>query len=152
MANRTFDQECSVARTLELVGERWTLLIIREAFLGVRRFDAFQSRLGIARNLLATRLTRLVDNGILERRRYQERPPRDEYRLTQKGEDLFPALAALMAWGDRYTTGPEGPPTLLTHRGCGEVTIPGTVCSACNAPITARDVIARPRAADALPA
>src|SRR3954462_7920189 len=95
-------QNCSIAHTLELVGERWTLLILRDTFLGTRRFDDFQRNLGIARNILQSRLARLVDEGILRRVRYQERPERFEYRLTRKGVDLWPILVALMKWGDRH--------------------------------------------------
>src|SRR5207253_8531836 len=102
MPTRRFaDQNCSIARTLEAVGERWTLLVLREAFLGVRRFDRMQSELSIARNILADRLQTLVETGILERRPYQDHPPRFEYRLTQKGLDLYPILVSLMRWGDR---------------------------------------------------
>jgi len=95
-------QNCSVARSLELVGERWTLLIVRDAFLGRHRFEEFQASLGIARNILTDRLAKLVDHGIFERVRYQERPDRYEYRLTDKGRDLRLPLLALMEWGDRY--------------------------------------------------
>jgi DNA-binding HxlR family transcriptional regulator len=95
-------ESCSVARALEIVGERWTWLIIRDAFLGLTRFAEFQASLGIARNVLTDRLNRLVDEGILERVLYQERPPRYEYRLTRKGADLFTALNALRQWGDQY--------------------------------------------------
>ena len=103
MLPRTYDnQVCSVARALEAIGDRWTMLVIRDAFVGVRRFDEFQQRLGIARNVLTDRLSRLVEDGILERHRYQERPPRFEYRLTDKGVDLFPVLVSLMKWGDRH--------------------------------------------------
>jgi DNA-binding HxlR family transcriptional regulator len=107
-------QNCSIARALEVVGERWTLLLVRDAFLGVRRFDEFQERLGIARNVLADRLNRLVDEGILERVRYNERPERFEYRLTRKGRDLVPALVSLRQWGDKYRS--ERPPTLLRRK------------------------------------
>src|SRR5215204_3268371 len=99
MLHNTYEgQTCSVARALELVGERWTLLVLRDAFLGVRRFDDFQRSLGVARNVLQTRLERLVEEDLLERRLYQERPARYEYRLTEKGLDLWPALVALMKW------------------------------------------------------
>src|SRR3712207_4660988 len=98
--HNTYDgQVCSVARALEVVGERWTLLILRDAFLGVRRFDDFQRNLGIARNVLNARLQRLVEEGLLERRLYQQRPERYEYCLTEQGQDLWPALVALMQWG-----------------------------------------------------
>ena len=107
-------QNCSVARALEVVGERWTLLIIRDAFLGKRRFDEFQQSLGVARNVLTARLNRLVEEGILERVRYSERPERYEYRLTQKGRDLNLALAGLRQWGDKYVS--EKPPSLLRRK------------------------------------
>jgi DNA-binding HxlR family transcriptional regulator len=106
---RDYDgQDCSVARALEIVGERWSLLIVRDALLGLRRFEQFQESLGIARNVLTDRLNRLVDEGILERVRYSERPERYEYRLTEKGADLRIALAGLRQWGDRYVS--ERPP------------------------------------------
>src|SRR5271163_378802 len=111
-------QNCSIARALEQIGERWTLLILRDAFLGRRRFDDFQGNLGIARNVLQTRLTRLVDAGILRRERYQERPERFEYRLTRKGVDLWPIVIALLQWGDRYEA-PDGPPVVIVHKQCG---------------------------------
>jgi DNA-binding HxlR family transcriptional regulator len=110
-------QNCSVARTLELVGERWTLLVIRDAFLGRRRFEEFQDSLGVARNVLANRLQKLVQHGIFERVRYQERPARHEYRLTPKGRDLRLALAALMQWGDTYVS--PTPPRLLRRKSDG---------------------------------
>src|SRR5438067_12920155 len=114
-------QACSIAGALEVVGERWTLLIVRDLFLGVRRFDDLQRDLGIARNVLRDRLALLVDEGILVRRRYQERPERFEYKLSEKGTDLWPVLHALMSWGDRHAPLPAGPPTVVAHRGCGGV-------------------------------
>jgi DNA-binding HxlR family transcriptional regulator len=134
---------CSVARTLEVIGEWWTMLVVREAFNGVRRFDDFQARLGIARNVLTTRLQSLVDHGILERRLYQERPERFEYRLTEKGFDLYPVLISLMQWGDKWQAGPEGPPVVLTHENCGHTPEPALVCTHCNKPITAREMRAQ---------
>lgn len=107
-------QDCSVARALEVVGERWTLLIIRDAFLGLRRFDQFQESLGIARNVLTDRLNRLVEEEILERSRYSERPERYEYRLTRKGRDLGIALAGLRQWGDKYLS--DKPPRITRRR------------------------------------
>lgn len=133
------DMQCSVARTLEVVGEWWTMLVIREAFNGVRRFDDFQSRLGIARNVLAARLQSLVDHGVLERRQYQDRPPRCEYRLTEKGRDLYPVLVAMLSWGDRWTAGPEGPPIRLTHE-CGHEPDAKLVCGHCGEKLDARQV------------
>ena len=136
-------QNCSIAATLELIGERWTLLIIRDAFLGIRRFDDFQARLGIARNVLQARLERLIEQGLLRRVQYHERPPRFEYRLTAKGVELWPVLVALMKWGDKHAA-PNGPPRLTLHRGCGGEIDDHLTCSKCGARVTAREVEARP--------
>jgi len=115
MLPRTYDaQNCSLARTLEIVGERWTLLIIRDVFLGLRRFDQLQESLGVARNVLTDRLNRLVEEGILERVQYSERPPRFEYRLTKTGRELNVALTALRQWGDAHLS--EKPPRLLRRK------------------------------------
>jgi len=111
-------QNCSVARALELVGERWTLLILRDAVLGVARFEHFLQRLKIAPNILTKRLRTLTDAGILERRRYQERPERHEYLLTDAGRELFPVILGLMRWGDDHLA-PAGPPVVARHHGCG---------------------------------
>jgi DNA-binding HxlR family transcriptional regulator len=107
-------QNCSIARALEVVGERWSLLIIRDVFLGLHRFDELQASLGIARNVLADRLNRLVEEGILERVRYSERPERFEYRLTDKGSELDVALAGLRQWGDKHLS--EKPPRVLRRK------------------------------------
>jgi DNA-binding HxlR family transcriptional regulator len=125
-------QNCSIARTLEIVGERWTLLVLREAFLGTRRFDEFQGRLGIARNVLQSRLERLTGDDLLERHRYRDRPPRYEYRLTDAGRDLLPVLIALMGWGDRHRA-PAGPPALILHEGCGGAVDAALGCDRCGA-------------------
>jgi DNA-binding HxlR family transcriptional regulator len=138
------DQECSVAATLELVGERWTLLIVREVLLGVHRFSELQADLGIARNVLQARLERLVEHGILERRRYQVHPPRDGYHLTDKGLDLWPTIIALMAWGDRHLPRTGGPPVTITHRGCGGEMDAHRVCLRCGSRLGPRDVWAAP--------
>jgi DNA-binding HxlR family transcriptional regulator len=132
------DLDCSIAQTLEVVGEWWTLMILRDAFQGVRRFDDFQVDLGIARNILTQRLQRLVDEGILERRRYQTQPERFEYRLTEKGIDLYPVLISLMRWGDRWAVGSGGPPVLLTHAECGHEGLPVMSCVGCGEEIDAR--------------
>jgi DNA-binding HxlR family transcriptional regulator len=137
------NQHCSIARTLEAVGDRWTMLVIREAFLRTRRFEDFQSHLGIARNVLSDRLGRLVDDGILERRRYQDAPPRDEYRLTDKGLDLWPILMTLMAWGDRHAA-EDGPPRVIVHRGCGGTLDAHLRCDRCGQDLGPRDVEAQP--------
>ena len=134
---------CSVAQCLEVVGEWWTMLIVRDAFLGIRRFDDFQARTGISRNVLAARLEHLVDNGVLERRQYQDRPPRHEYVLTEKGRDLWHVLTAMREWGDRWAA-PEGPPVELVHRACDHVTHTAVVCDHCGEPLDARSVRAVP--------
>ena len=140
MLHRDYDgQTCSIARTLEVVGERWTLLVLREALAGTRRFDDFQAKLGIARNVLQTRLTRLVDNGVLERRLYQERPQRYEYVLTPAGRDLLPVLIALMRWGDAHRA-PDGPPTLIRHAGCGGDVTAAMTCERCGAALAPREL------------
>ena len=141
MLHNTYDgQTCSVARALEIIGERWTILILRDAFLGVRRFDDFQRSLGVARNVLNTRLQRLVEAGLLERSRYQERPERYEYRLTEMGIDLWPTIVSLMQWGDRHLGSDDGPPLLLRHNGCGGEVTSRRTCAACGAELTPRDV------------
>ena len=137
-------QNCSIARTVAVLGERWTLVILREAFNRRRRFEDIQRDLGIARNILADRLQTLVAEGILERRAYQQRPERFEYRLTDKGRDLYPVLIALMQWGDRYTAGEAGPPVELIHEPCGEQTHPRLVCDHCGEPIDPRDIRPQP--------
>ncbi|HEX9375142.1 MAG TPA: helix-turn-helix domain-containing protein [Actinomycetota bacterium] len=134
------NENCSVARTLEVIGERWTMLVLREAFFRVRRFDEFQRNTGAARNILSDRLRTLVEHGILERRQYREHPPRFEYRLTEKGVDLYPVLIALMQWGDKHAPGESGPPVTLEHRGCGKPSSPELVCSECGELIGARDM------------
>jgi DNA-binding HxlR family transcriptional regulator len=111
---------CSIARTLEVVGEWWSLLVLRDVLNGVRRFDELQESLGVARNILASRLAKLVAEGVLERVRYQERPPRFEYRPSEKGRDLQPVLLALLRWGDKWASGAKGPPIVLVDRETGE--------------------------------
>lgn len=122
---------CSVARPLSVLGERWALLVVRDVSLGKRRFDQIQASLGIATNVLSQRLATLTDEGILERRAYSEHPERFEYRLTDKGRDLMPVLWALMRWGDKWTAGESGPPVELVHDDCGQVTQMVPACSAC---------------------
>ncbi|HEY1450791.1 MAG TPA: helix-turn-helix domain-containing protein, partial [Solirubrobacteraceae bacterium] len=124
-------QTCSIAGALEVVGERWSLLILRDVFLGLRRFDQIQANLGIARNVLQARLERLIEQDVLERSLYQERPPRYEYRLTEKGIDLWPIIVSLMQWGDRYAAPADGPPVLLEHRGCGGRLDEHRICERC---------------------
>ena len=128
---------CSVARTWSVIGQRWTILILRQAFRGTTRFDDFQRSLGLGRNLLADRLRLLVEEGIFTREAYQVRPERHEYRLTQKGVDLYPVLLSLMRWGDRYKV--DKPPVRLIHKSCGRPADPQLTCSHCAQPITYYD-------------
>ncbi|HKF83580.1 MAG TPA: helix-turn-helix domain-containing protein [Solirubrobacterales bacterium] len=131
--------DCSVAKALEVIGERWSLLIVRSVMHGNRRFGEMQESLGIARNVLSARLQRLVDEEILERRAYQESPRRYEYFLTQKGLDLWPALIALLNWGDRYSPSGEGPRRLIVHKGCGGTVSERGICESCGKLLSARD-------------
>lgn len=133
-------QPCSLARTLSVIGDRWTLLVLRDCFLGVRRFEGFERRLGITRHLLSDRLKKLVEAGVLVKRPYQERPLREEYRLTEKGLDLHPVLLALVQWGDRHMADHRGAPVLHRHKGCGQIMKPVLACSECGEVVTARDV------------
>jgi DNA-binding HxlR family transcriptional regulator len=141
---RTYEsQNCSIARALEVVGDRWTLLVLRSAFEGYRRFDDFQERLGVARNILTDRLTRLCDEGVLRRVRYQERPDRYEYRLTRKGVELWPVMMILLKWGDRHYA-PDGPPMVVSHAGCGGALSDDLTCDACGVRLGPGDVRAQP--------
>jgi DNA-binding HxlR family transcriptional regulator len=145
MLPRTYEnQVCSVARALEVLGDRWTLLVLRDAFRRVRRFEDFQRSLGVARNVLTDRLTRLVDEGIMRRVPYQERPVRFEYRLTEKGRELWPVMMTLMQWGDRHYDEPAGPPMVVRHRDCGGEVTGHLSCSKCGAELGPYDVEAAP--------
>jgi DNA-binding HxlR family transcriptional regulator len=137
-------EDCSLARSLAVVGDRWTLLVLREAFLRTRRFDEFEAKLGIARRVLSERLALLVDEGILKKVPYQENPPRYEYRLTDKGLDLYPVIISLVHWGDRHYAGKKGPPMLHTHKACGHDFTSVLTCSECGEALNARDVTVRP--------
>jgi DNA-binding HxlR family transcriptional regulator len=137
--------DCTIARTLSVIGDRWTLLILRDAFLGARRFEQFQTSLGITRHRLADRLAKLVDAGVLRRERYQTRPARFEYRLTDKGLDLYGVVVTIAGWGDKHMTGPEGPPVERIHRGCGRVATLRLACEHCGVPVGPRDMHARAR-------
>jgi DNA-binding HxlR family transcriptional regulator len=141
MPRKDFSQmECSVARTMEVIGDRWTILILRDAFYGVRRFDHLRRGLGVARNILADRLNKLVAHGVLERRLYEEHPPRYEYRLTSKGRDLLPVLLTLTRWGDRWEADDSGPPVTFVHTKCGHETIPTVACSDCGDELMLREL------------
>jgi DNA-binding HxlR family transcriptional regulator len=126
------------------VGERWTLLILRDALRGTRRFGDFAENLGIARNVLQDRLTRLVDEGVMVRVPYQERPLRHEYRLTEKGVDLWPVIISLLKYGDRHLTPEGGPPMLVLHRECGGEIDDRRICQRCGQHLGPRDVRAEP--------
>jgi DNA-binding HxlR family transcriptional regulator len=128
-------QSCALARALAILGERWTLLIVRDAFHGLTRYDEFLRSLGLATNVLSARLQKLVEHGVLERT-----GSRGSYHLTQKGRDLFPVVLTLMAWADRYERGPEGPEVLVLHSGCGHEAGGALRCEHCAEPITLRDL------------
>ncbi len=135
---------CSVARSLEIVGEWWTLLILRDAFLGVTRFEHFQHRLGIARNMLTARLETLVDAGVMERQVYDEARGRADYVLTPMGRDLWPVLVTLRQWGDQWLSGEGNEPMLLVHTECGELTTGELTCSACGERLESDALRSRP--------
>ena len=137
-------EACSVARTVSVIGDRWTLLVLRDCFLRVRRFEAFQERLGITRPVLADRLRKLVDAGVLEKVPYQERPVRYEYRLTERGLALHPVLMAIVHWGDMHMADDAGRPLLHRHKRCGHVFDPVVACSECGEAVHARDVAVEP--------
>src|SRR5580658_2550 len=144
MERKSFaNMDCSVAQCLEVIGEWWSMLILRDAFMGVTRFEDFQRRLGISRNILQNRLTTLVDAGVLVRVPYSEHPPRDDYRLTDKGRDLWPVLTAMRRWGDRHAA-PSGPPVQILHKASGPVAEPELVCSPCSQRVGPRDFKAVP--------
>ena len=138
------EKACSVARSLAIVGDPWSYLVLREVFFRLRRFDAIQHSLGVARNILAARLDHLVKAGVFERRRYRTNPPRNEYRLTEMGLALYPALSTMIAWGDQWLAGKAGVPLRLTHKNCGKPFHAEVRCSACGERIHARDVLYRP--------
>ncbi|HUG86043.1 MAG TPA: helix-turn-helix domain-containing protein [Euzebya sp.] len=138
------DVQCSIAQSLEIIGEWWTLLILRDAFLGVRRFDDFVARLGIARNVLTDRLNTLVDAGVLERRAYDQARGRSDYVLTDKGRALWPVMTALRQWGDEWILGTGNEPVLLEHRDHGHTTTARMTCDVCGEELDARSVRAVP--------
>lgn len=141
---RDLDREaCSVAQAISVVGDRWSLLILRDCFLRVRRFDEFEERLGITRHVLSNRLKKLVDAGVLYRQAYHQRPVRHEYRLTQAGLDLYPIMMGLVHWGNVHRPGDKGRPMLHRHQACGHDFDPVLVCSHCAAPLDPREVEVR---------
>ncbi|GAO56392.1 helix-turn-helix domain-containing protein [Novosphingobium sp. MD-1] len=138
--NELDEEACSLARTMSVIGDRWTLLILRECFLRVRRFDDFQERLGISRGILAERLKKLTDSSILTKVAYQQDPPRHEYRLTPKGLDLYPILMSLVHWGDEHLSDKAGRPLVHVHALCGSECDPVLACSECGEPLDPRQV------------
>jgi DNA-binding HxlR family transcriptional regulator len=136
----TADWPCTIARSVDLFGEGWTLLILREAFLGKRRFEEIQNELGISRNILTLRLNRLVEEGLLDQVEYHQRPVRYEYRLTEKGNDVYPIVAAMAAYGDKWLIGEEGTPLILHHTVCDRDTHAVVVCGECAQPLTVHEV------------
>lgn len=134
---------CPIARALAVVGDRWTVLILRELFLGVRRFEEFQVQMGVSSHLLSTRLRRLEADGIVVRRQYSERPARHEYRLTDKGLDLYPLLLSLKSWGEKWGGFRQGsePALVIAHRQCGQETSLKLSCSSCGEPFGPKDAI-----------
>ena len=145
--NELAAQVCSVARCVAVIGDRWTLMLLRDCFLGVRRFEDFERRLGISRSIVAERLKGLVEEGVLRREAYQDRPARHEYRLTDKGLGLHPVIMAIVHWGDEFYAGEDGPPLIHRHKACGCDFVPVTTCSESGEPVSARDVEVRPGSA-----
>ena len=136
------DISCSIARTVDVVGQRWTPLILRDLFAGMSRFEDIRRDLGIASNVLAARLDDLERHGVVERRRYQSMPVRHDYVLTDKGRDLYPVIATLLAWGDKWQADPDGPPALIVHADCGHVTTAKTVCAECGGELKSDNAVA----------
>lgn len=144
MPLRPYDQTCSIARTLELIGERWTLLVLRDVLLGARRFEDLQRTTGAATNILSDRLATLVDHELLRRVPQPDRPDRFEYHPTRAGAELAHVLQALMQWGDRHTAGPKGPPRVIVHTACEHETTPVHVCAHCGEELAPNEVEIHP--------
>lgn len=138
------DQKCSLARSMAVLGDRWTMLLVREALLGTRRFDELQALSGASPQVVAARLARLVDVGILRKAPYQHRPTRYEYRLTEMGRELLPVMVTLMNWGDKWLDDGQGPPNPLRHTACGAVTRPQLVCDQCGDPVSLTNLVSEP--------
>jgi DNA-binding HxlR family transcriptional regulator len=141
MSKSFADIPCSIARTVDLIGDRWTPLVVRDVALGVSRFDALQRNLGISRKVLTERLQTLVEQGVVSRTPYQDNPPRHDYRLTEKGNDLAMVLVAIQTFGDKWAFGEEGPPLLWRHLGCGEISVPVACCAHCGEQVRPGDAV-----------
>jgi DNA-binding HxlR family transcriptional regulator len=146
------EMACSIARTLDVIGEPWSPLVLRNIYIGITRFDQLQQSLGISRKVLTERLKWLTSKGVLERRQYSARPPRQEYILTAKGLELFEVLMVMIAWGDRWLAGEAGPPVLYRHHACGKTGHAELTCSECGAPMRATDIDVLPGPGSAVPA
>ena len=133
------EMACSIARTLEVIGEPWSPLVLRDVWVGMNRFDQLQADLGISRKVLTERLNHLVDEGVLERHPYDNRP-RYEYRLTEKGTELVDLLMVMVGWGDKWLAGEAGPPVLYRHHACGKISHVEPRCSECEQPMHATDI------------
>lgn len=145
MQRTSFEQwDCPIARTLDIVGEWWTPLVVRDLAIGISRFDSLQSNLGVSRKVLTQRLAKLREHGIVERRPYQHNPVRYDYRLTEKGDELAIVLLAMQSWGVRWLVGDEGPPLVMRHEPCGEITEPVVACSHCREPLRREELTPLP--------
>jgi DNA-binding HxlR family transcriptional regulator len=134
------EMECSIARTMDVIGEPWSPLIVRNIFIGITRFDQLAESLGISRKVLAERLRWLTEKGVLDRRVYSRRPPRHQYVLTPKGLELVEVLMVMVAWGDKWLAGEAGPPALYRHHACGQISHVELRCSVCGEPMHATDI------------
>mgnify|MGYP000565370467 CR=1 FL=1 len=138
------DEVCSVSRSLSVVGDKWTLLIIRSAFLGTRRFSDFQSEIGMTRHRLSDRLNKLVEEQVFDKVEYQNNPVRYEYRLSERGKELYPIIISLVKWGDKWLAGEDGKPMEYIHNTCGNKVMPTLTCPACTEEINPRDMTVLP--------
>lgn len=134
------DEPCSVARTLSVIGDRWTLMILRDCFMGLRRFEHFEASLGITRHVLADRLKKLVDEGVLKKAPYGEAPVREEYRLTERGFELYPVVLSIVQWGDKHMADERGAPIVRRHEKCGNIVQGKMLCSDCGEELDAREL------------
>lgn len=146
------EMACSIARTMDVIGEPWSPLIVRNIFIGITRFDQLQQSLGMSRKVLAERLRWLTETGVLERREYSSKPPRYEYVLTGKGLELFDVLMVMVRWGDRWLAGEAGPPVLYRHHACGQISHVDLHCSICDQPMHATDIDVLPGPGSQVPA
>ena len=141
MPTQLSDMPCSIARTLDIIGDRWTPLVLRDVALGVSRFDALQRDLGISRKVLTQRLQALVEHDVITRSPYQDNPPRHDYELTEKGKDLAMVLVAIQTFGDKWSFGEAGPPLLWRHLSCGQISTPVTCCDHCGERVRPGDAV-----------